>query len=618
MTTLQIIQPTVPRNPRLAVKSSLPNLRSAIGWLILIYLGSSRPDSCVPMIQNEDNLEMSPELWASVSTLLTEDGNIPAADIDEIMSTTVESNFFLKLQMEPLQVAFELFIPLAQFEFESSEISNSSERTGRKRYPKRINFSAAIDRLALPVGLAPTEILKFLVELILNREPQNHLLLRHFQETCFDLISNTVFRLEPADDPEIFFNTIGLYTVIITDGEVSLSGKEPKGPLRVLKSAISSEVLPGLTSRGNLIFLKPEQDVSELKALISRSMKSHELTFVGRTSVEKGIGLSETKPDSIVEHDVAELLHNLNTIVYGVPGSGKSFLVNKEFCGQADLVQRVVFHPDFLYAQFVGQILPDVKDGSVSYAFSPGPFTRALKNAIENPNQRHVFVIEEINRGNAAAIFGDVFQLLDRDKDGRSQYSIQNPDVANYLYGDPNAEIRIPGNLQLVATMNTSDQNVNTLDNAFQRRWSMRIVPNNLDDVSFGNSRILDTSLTWKDFAKVANSLIVKISDGLSSNEDKRIGAYFVEPADISPENLPDSAAWFAEKVIKYLWDDAFRFDRSRFFSRSEGRSLEDVLVRFETSHGDERWRSILSDQVLNLLPFEPVGMVEELPENDG
>lgn len=103
-----------------------------------------------------------------------------------------------------------------------------------------------------------------------------------------------------------------------------------------------------------------------------------------------------------------------NTLLYGVPGSGKSWTIEHEYCNENSKVARVVFHPDYTYAEFVGQILPDVQNGEVTYKFSPGPFTSILRDAYQNPANEYILIIEEINRGNAPAIFGEVFQLLDR------------------------------------------------------------------------------------------------------------------------------------------------------------------------------------------------------------
>lgn len=131
-----------------------------------------------------------------------------------------------------------------------------------------------------------------------------------------------------------------------------------------------------------------------------------------------------------------------NVLLYGVPGSGKSWTIEHEYCKPGSVVERLVFHPDYTYSDFIGQILPAVaEDGQVSYKFTPGPFTNILREAYNNPGKEYILIIEEINRGNAPAIFGEVFQLLDRkveirdiDDDGfpvgTSEYGITNMNIA--------------------------------------------------------------------------------------------------------------------------------------------------------------------------------------------
>lgn len=193
--------------------------------------------------------------------------------------------------------------------------------------------------------------------------------------------------------------------------------------------------------------------------------------------------LVNTEDDSNVVNSGAKVINEknrlttgCNVLLYGVPGSGKSWTVKHEYCKPGSIVERLVFHPDYTYSDFIGQILPAVaEDGQVSYKFTPGPFTNILREAYNNPGKEYILSIEEINRGNAPAIFGEVFQLLDRkveirdiDDDGypigTSEYGITNMNIAEEMYGkDRKTEkVRIPSNLSIIGTMNTSDQNVFT------------------------------------------------------------------------------------------------------------------------------------------------------------
>lgn len=288
-------------------------------------------------------------------------------------------------------------------------------------------------------------------------------------------------------------------------------------------------------------------------------------------------------------------------IYYGVPGSGKSHKIDEETKAlPVDQKMRVVFHPEYTNADFVGQILPVQTSDGIDYLFKAGPFSRILKRALKNPDKPYYLIIEEINRGNAAAIFGDLFQLLDRNSDGWSSYSIENMDInafirsSNDKYSDKeapssvsignltfteNTSLHLPPNLSLLATMNTSDQNVFTLDNAFQRRWDMQLVKNECSDTNQMKATITvkDQKITWEDFQQTINSVIGEKSNegGLSSMEDKRLGCWFVktENNEIKPEV-------FANKVLKYLWDDAFKFYHQEIFA-GDIKNFEELHQRF-------------------------------------
>lgn len=330
-------------------------------------------------------------------------------------------------------------------------------------------------------------------------------------------------------------------------------------------------------------------------------------------------------------------------IYYGVPGSGKSHKIDKATKNvPEDQKMRVVFHPEYTNADFVGQILPNNTDGTISYKFKPGPFTKILRRAYLNPSKKYYLIIEEINRGNAAAIFGDVFQLLDRITDGKpettggysygngwSRYSIEN-DFMNWyirenLYANHKLQneddgiaeksdelqksieignlhfsaltgIRLPPNLSLFATMNTSDQNVFTLDNAFQRRWDMKLVENKFegeDAENQRNAKIGGTEVTWENFQTFINKKISESSSsvGMSSMEDKRLGCWFVKETD---GKIPKEK--FAEKVLKYLWDDAFKFNHDDIFNIQENASFESIVEKFKGKENESCDWSIFKD----------------------
>lgn len=307
------------------------------------------------------------------------------------------------------------------------------------------------------------------------------------------------------------------------------------------------------------------------------------------TELSKGINIYKALADNVFDISLDTLLSQQenydinhkgqNILYYGVPGSGKSFTIS-QICSDDSVMERIVFYPDYSHSDFIGQIVPRLnKDKNLEYVFSPGPFTRILKKAYNNPNNMYYLVIEEINRGNAAAIFGEVFQLLDRDCTGKSKYSINNYDIAEAVYHNAEHTIRIPSNLTLLATMNTSDQNVFTLDTAFQRRWTMKHIPNNFDN-EHSDDIIEGTQITWGAFAQTVNELILQNNNRLISSGDKRLGVYFAREDELKP-------ALFSEKVLKYLWDDAFKLDRDTLFNEKY-KSIEELIEDYETEANDK------------------------------
>lgn len=308
------------------------------------------------------------------------------------------------------------------------------------------------------------------------------------------------------------------------------------------------------------------------------------------------------------EYDtVTRVQGGTNIILYGVPGAGKSWTIKNDYCNDANLMERLVFHPDYTYSDFVGQILPTVaEDGSVSYVFTPGPFTKLVRKAYLNPDKMFYLVIEEINRGNAPAIFGDIFQLLDRNQSSGSEYEITNADIARIVYEDDSHKVSIPSNMSILCTMNTSDQNVFTLDTAFQRRWNMRLIKNRFQDNqgerAFAETKILDTSVSWEHFFTEINKIVLTKNIRMTSSEDKRLGTHFVSKEDLLMGNGSErQISRFPEKVLKYLWDDAFKFTKEDVFDLDKVKSLEDVIELFVSSEKDDRFL-VFKENIFNTL----------------
>lgn len=248
-----------------------------------------------------------------------------------------------------------------------------------------------------------------------------------------------------------------------------------------------------------------------------------------------------------------------NELIYGAPGTGKSYSVDEELKGLC--VVRTVFHPDMQNSDFFGSLKPKMVNEKVAYAFSPGPFSNALRQAYEKPDQHHYLVIEELNRAPAAAVFGELFQLLDRDDSGESRYEVDVPsEDAEGWFG--RRKLKLPANLSILATMNSADQGVFPLDTAFRRRWSQKYFPLYGDTSKFPHGDIMlavnDGGLVieWRQFVRCLNEKLIK----LGVAEDRLMGIWFARENEL---NGP-----IPMKVLLYLWDDVLRHqDRNAIFN---------------------------------------------------
>lgn len=304
-------------------------------------------------------------------------------------------------------------------------------------------------------------------------------------------------------------------------------------------------------------------------------------------------------------------LESLQQIFYGAPGTGKSHKINEQTKGES--VIRTTFHPDSDYSTFVGAYKPttksvelrdvsghkiiedgkEVKEDRIVYEFVAQAFLQAYVQAwkyyvkpMEDGSIKPQFlVIEEINRGNCAQIFGDLFQLLDRNKHGYSCYPIiADKDVQNFLVkefndisissdiitefdeyeGDIAADIKsgkvlvLPNNLYIWATMNTSDQSLFPIDSAFKRRWDWKYVPIDTNKENW-TIKTAKKEYSWSSFLQKINNEIYETTH----SEDKMLGFYFCKAVD----NVVD-ADKFVNKVLFYIYNDVFKdygFDREMF-----------------------------------------------------
>ncbi len=298
-------------------------------------------------------------------------------------------------------------------------------------------------------------------------------------------------------------------------------------------------------------------------------MDSMRCLLISRYNIEDLYPTNTQKTDNMTN----TFLQPLQQIFYGAPGTGKSHTIKKLTGVDCTNVIRTTFHPDSDYSTFVGAYKPTMeetgvsvagkKEKKISYTFVPQAFLQAYVKAWTQDEPVYL-IIEEINRGNCAQIFGDIFQLLDRNDEGYSDYAIHtDKDIENHLKEalkdspreDVLEDVRkgkimlLPNNLYIWATMNTSDQSLFPIDSAFKRRWDWVYVP--ISDAGKGwTIKIGNNQYDWWEFVRRINAEI----ETLTSSQDKKLGYFFAKAKD----NVIDEKR-FVGKVLFYLWNDVFK-----------------------------------------------------------
>ena len=587
---------------KLGIKSSLPNVKSTIALMILLWEIADRPAKLAYSKQEDKSIILTEELQSKIYDTLAKEYKLFDKDNKDIVAA-INNNQLFKSQLEALIVAFELVWKLAKIGFVDTNKAASAERTGGVRYPKVLYYTSNMDIIHLLIESDYNGYFGVLLRWMGIDLPY----LPHQEERLLKLLTvlseGAIFKLVDKNS-NILFNQNSIYKKLMeTDDSVDINGdKEAKGSLRILKSLLSDSMNPYLTyspNEGVTKNLCNECNLKDYQRRVDMFLKLSATKVVRPEYLDESLNISEEDVNILLDMDTHRLTGANNILYYGVPGSGKSYRVDEE-CKAKNIsekcMRRVVFHPDYTYSDFVGQILPTIEQkedgskGKLCYKFIPGPFTQILKTAYNNPTEHCCLIIEELNRGNAPAIFGEIFQLLDRDADGNSKYGIFNADIAAEVFGEETKQIRIPSNLDIIATMNTSDQNVFVMDTAFQRRWKMRYIKNRFEGEQ-ADKRIVGSNITWKAFAETANDIISHNSFGMGSTEDKGLGAYFAIGKELEEKDS------FSEKVLKYLWDDAVKLSREQLF-RKDLCSLPTMFDEFENGG----LASVLKEEVYNAM----------------
>lgn len=621
MATLpQQIRNHKPQNARLGIKSSLSNLKRVISLLYLLYVTNERKGRIEYSQEYSDGsltkIRLKETYMASISAIF------PIGEADSVISV----NPLLTSQLEHLQVGLELVFQLGKISFVASK-ANSAERTGGNRYAKVITFSKNMIYIDVYFSALSNE----LRNKVLMSWMKNEISETESDKALFQMLTAFTENLKMSVDngtENRIFEQEGLYKELLAGNKVI--GKdvhEDVGPLRIYKSFVREGMHPYVKLDGNDFSLKSDKE-----------KLNNYLTLV---STDIDLKNSEIPENSISIENNSEVQSSIQKIYYGCPGTGKSYKVKEntegldgekavyfddngskidtpdtkeERNGKPSNIFRTTFHPDYDYSSFVGSYKPimvpvldnDGKDTGkeeLIYDFVPQVFTNAYVRAwkslkddsLKGAEEQVYLIIEEINRGNCAQIFGDLFQLLDR-KNGFSEYPIiPDAELRKYLKkeGLESGQLRLPCNLHILATMNTSDQSLFPMDSAFKRRWAMEYVPVNLDGKNSDgkDSDAKDCTFTvkgvvysWLDFLKRVNPLIRKATD----SEDKQMGEFFIK-GNITEDD-------FKNKVMFYIWNDickdlysASRISPLYFMRSTDGDDKKDVFT-FAELFGNGRY----------------------------
>ena len=594
-------------NLRQGIKSSLNNWRQLLSslYLFFLYLRDGGSDAYCKEIQEQGRTYLS--ISDSFAQWLTLNWN----SITSIDKQLAKSPLFLA-QMEHLQVGLELFLKLAKVEFADSSLSDASERTGGNRYCKKLHFSTNMKICADAISRHPkNEVITFLEHWLSNTD--DSLIGEQVKEILVPFTEECQYKIR-TNTGEVYFQQNGVYERLRNPADTveSSDTHEPVGPFRILKSFIKEGMHPYLIDSSDGFKVKSDIDTfSKYADLVNTSL----MLIPKRTTV-----LQEVAEETPPKESQAQL-SSRQLISYGAPGTGKSFNIDKIVNDKGCVHFRTTFHPDSDYASFVGCYKPVVKEydrivalgkkienaeldaavpdelrkeRKIEYTFVEQAFTKAYVAAWKNKAAAIVnggqaaepvyLIIEEINRGNCAQVFGDIFQLLDREG-GFSKYPIcADDDLHRHLEGvfkgldfgsqyakvQTGEELVLPDNLYIWATMNTSDQSLFPMDSAFKRRWDWEYVPisegvdentqkkldwnivvKDVEKQPDGTEKEVTVLYSWWHFLQIINTKIYHLTD----SEDKELGYFFAKPD--SAEGI--SAKLFVNKVVFYLWTDVYK-----------------------------------------------------------
>lgn len=580
---------------KLGIKSSLQDVKSTLALAILFAEVTDLRPNILYSESVDDKIVIDKTLKNQL--LLKLNDILIRHDITEVeFINKVNSNPLFTVQLESLIVAFELIWKYARITFDDSKPANS-ERQGKKRYKKQLDLTLNADILHNVIidnmNSYYLVLLKWLgISVNIDEKFERRLI------STLSLFSQEAIYKVYDGSNEILFNQNGIYKKLIEGkGVVNLkSDDEAKGSLRILNSFLKQSLDP---------FINYDKWI----ATVDNSLRSDLINYQKR--VETFLKLSSKKFDeSKKPEQISKISNNINIesphnkIIYGAPGTGKSYKLQQDSRIFGSNLRRITFHPNILYSDFIGSYKP-VPTGDwqspITYSFVPGALLKSLTEALLKPSEPHLLIIEELNRANVSATFGEMFQLLDRNSSGCSEYAIDisedlelffdhkifnNQEITEELKLEIKNKMKnglvFPENLYIWATMNSADQGVLPLDTAFKRRWDFEYfsVDNSYDEELFDTFGLIKLGenkfIKWNDVRTFINDTL----SNLNVPEDKLMGPYFLAKNILDSDNNKVTQA-FKNKVLMYLFEDIGSQYRNKIFNVSKLR-LSTIREEFD------------------------------------
>lgn len=699
------IQKFKPVDPKLGIKSSLPKSKSTIALVILLWLSNDKKYEIEYSETDGDKITISENCYDKLIQYLRNNIDIKGDSEEDIMNYVNENQLFHS-QLESLIVALELVWRIASIKFKDSNKADSAERTGKKRFEKILSYTNNIDLFDTLIE-SNKKYCQVLYEWLQGKKNVEDTHLEKQLVRVINYLSDDVVLKMLDNNQNVYFNMTSVYEAMTqkTD-EIDINGDgEAKGALRIVKGALGEGLNYYLAYNKNIVTMSDNVDYDEFVYYEQRVRERQKISNVN-------ILLHAAEND---DENTTDISCSKNRIIFGAPGTGKSHKLEENSKYFADNMERVTFHPNYSYANFVGaykpimsksdvydnldtekrrvlavlqdksmsaqekydelydkfkdegltrlplllgiytdenfktrkvdgsdaagdnsvernhgrairpylSLNPQNKNKEISHEFVPGPFMRIYVQAINHPEEDYLLLIEEINRANVAAVFGDVFQLLDR-KNGVSEYPIAtSEDIKTYLLENLDClkgkniddlteeerekyfEMRIPANMYIWATMNSADQGVFPMDTAFKRRWEFEYLSVNDDEqVAAIKDYVIpmcikdnkaDHYIGWDSLRTRINNILT--SEKCKVNEDKLLGPFFIsknmldeiknnkeqvdelEAKDEASRTEKDNEALkdmhqkensyikaFESKVIMYLFEDVMKMRPENIF----------------------------------------------------